>query len=631
MLQVTDISLKRGSQQLFEHLSCTVHPGHKVGVVGRNGAGKSTLFELIQRRLQPDDGDVVVPANWQIAHMAQQFEVTDRPALDYVVDGHRALRRVERKLATAQASGDDLAVATLHTEYADLDGHEAASRAGEILHGLGFTGSDFERPFKDFSGGMRIRLNLAQALMAPADLLLLDEPTNHLDLETTLWLESWLIRYPGTLLIIAHDRAFLDGVCEHIVHLDGGQAQTYRGNYSSFERQRAEALAHREAAYTRQQTQIRHMRSFVDRFRAKATKARQAQSRLKALERMEAVAPVHAESPYRFSFTNPEQMSYPLLSLEGVSIGYDGKPVIAGFTTSLLPGARIGILGANGAGKSTLLKCLVGTLAPLDGELIRGRHSKVGYFAQHQLESLDASVSALATLSEAADGAREQWCRDYLGGWGFVGDMVVRPIRTLSGGEKARLVLALIALENPAILVLDEPTNHLDLEMREALAIALQDYTGALLLVSHDRSLLRRTVDEFWLVEGGAVETFAGDLDAYAASRRELTTTTRSARAAARTSASTSAVTRKAERQAAAVKRQAEKPLRDKVAKLEVDLEKLTARLKAVESRLADPEIYRSLPAAELDELLAEAGRLRKKMDATEQSWVAACEELEEL
>ncbi len=619
MLQIIDISVKRASQQIFEHLSCTVYPGHKVGVVGRNGAGKSTLFELILGRLQPDDGDVLVPSGWQIAHMAQQVKVTDRPALTYVVDGHRALRSVESELATAEAEGDDLALATLHTRYADVGGHEAEARAGEILHGLGFSAGDFTRPFGDFSGGMRIRLNLAKALMAPTDLLLLDEPTNHLDLETTLWLESWLIRYPGTLMIVAHDRVFLDGVCDHIVHLISRQADGYRGNYSAFERQRAETLAHREAAYSRQQAQIRHMRGFVDRFRAKASKARQAQSRLKALERMQAVARVHAESPYRFSFTNPEQVSYPLLSLEDVSIGYGGTPIISGITTSVLPGARIGVLGANGAGKSTLLKCLVGTLPPLRGQLIRGRHSKVGYFAQHQLESLDAHASAFSTLSAAKTGAREQWCRDYLGGWGFVADMVMRPIATLSGGEKARLVLALIALQNPAILVLDEPTNHLDLEMREALAIALQDYTGALLLVSHDRSLLGRSVDEFWLVEGGTVRPLSADLDTYAASRKAVIPVTRSQSA------------RKAQRQAAAAQRQAEKPLRDKVVNLEAELEQLAASLKAGEARLADPDIYHSLPAAELDELLAESGRLRKKMDAAEQSWLTASEELENL
>jgi ATP-binding cassette subfamily F protein 3 len=585
LLQVIDISLKRGPQTLFEHLSCTVHPGHKVGLVGRNGAGKSTLFELILGRLQPDDGDVLVPSDWRVAHMAQHVTVTDRPALAYVIDGHQALRAVERKITAAEADGDDLALATLHASYDDLGGHQAEARAGEILHGLGFTGEEFERPFSAFSGGMRIRLNLAQALMAPTDLLLLDEPTNHLDLETTVWLESWLVRYPGTLLIIAHDRTFLDGVCDHMVHLNDTSADTYRGNYSAFERQRAEALAHREAAYTRQQTQIRHMRSFVDRFRAKASKAKQAQSRLKALERMEAVAPVHADSPYRFSFTNPDQMSYPLLNLNDVSVGYDGTAVLSAINQSLLPGARIGILGANGAGKSTLLKALVGTLAPLGGELVRGRHAKVGYFAQHQLESLNASKSALATLLEVKAGAREQWCRDYLGGWGFSADMVTRAIATLSGGEKARLVLAMIALQNPAILVLDEPTNHLDLEMREALAIALQDYTGALLLVSHDRSLLHRTADEFWLVENGAVHAFNGDLDAYTASRAALAPPARAQSG------------RKAQRQAAAAKRQTEKPLRDKVNRLEADLDKLTELLKSVVGRLAERVVYHSLPA----------------------------------
>jgi ATP-binding cassette subfamily F protein 3 len=361
------------------------------------------------------------------------------------------------------------------------------------------------------------------------------------------------------------------------------------------------------------------MRNFVERFRAKASKARQAQSRLKALERMEAVAPVYADSPYRFSFSNPEQMSYPLLSLDAVSIGYDGTPVLSAITESLLPGARIGILGANGAGKSTLLKCLVGDLAPQSGELTRGRHAKVGYFAQHQLESLDAAATALHTLGEARTDAREQWCRDYLGRWGFAADMVTRSIATLSGGEKARLVLALIALESPAILVLDEPTNHLDLEMREALSLALQDFSGALLLVSHDRSLLGRTVDEFWLVEGGRVHKYSGDLDAYATSRQGATPATRPSS------------DRKSQRQAAAAKRQAQKPLRDEVQSLESELEALTSTLRAVELRLADPEIYRSLPAAELDELLAEAGRLRKKMDATERAWLTASEALENL
>ncbi|MFB3104550.1 MAG: ABC-F family ATP-binding cassette domain-containing protein, partial [Pseudomonadales bacterium] len=446
MLQLIDISLKRGERTLFEGLSCTVHPGQKASLTGRNGSGKSTLFELILGRLHPETGDLLKPASWRLAHMAQQVVSSDRGALDYVLDGDKPLRRVQRRLERAEHNGDDLELAHLHAEYADVGGYEAEARAGEILHGLGFTGEDFQQPFRSFSGGWRIRLNLAQALMSPCDLLLLDEPTNHLDLDTTLWLESWLQRFTGTLLIIAHDRTFLDAVTDHTLHIDRGHIDTYRGNYSSFERQRAEALAHRQAAYSKQQIQIKHMEQFVTRFRAKASKAKQAQSRLRALERMTVVAPVHAESPYRFSFTNPDKLSHPLISLVDVAIGYGKQPVLSGIRQSILPGARIGVLGTNGAGKSTLLKCLVGKLDPIEGELIFGQHAKVGYFAQHQLETLDSRSSPMQQLTEAKPDAREQWCRNYLGGWGFAAAMVEQRVETLSGGEKARLVLALIAL-----------------------------------------------------------------------------------------------------------------------------------------------------------------------------------------
>jgi ATP-binding cassette subfamily F protein 3 len=455
--------------------------------------------------------------------------------------------------------------------------------------------------------------------MTPADLLLLDEPTNHLDLETTLWLEAWLRRFPGTLLVIAHDRTFLDAMCEQILHINQGRCDGYRGNYSAFERQRAEAMARSEAEFARQQAHIRHMQVFVDRFRAKASKARQAQSRLKALERMQAVAPIHAQSPYRFDFAGPVQMSYPLITLDDATIGYDDAEVLTSVTLSLLPGARIGVLGANGAGKSTLLKCVVGDLPPQQGEVVRGTHSKVGYFAQHPLESLDAQASALETLSQARPDAREQWCRDYLGRWGFGADKVSRRLTTLSGGEKARLLLALVALEHPAVLILDEPTNHLDLEMREALAVALQDYAGALLLVSHDRALLHRTVDEFWLVKGGRVATFAGGLDDYTAAHEAVVSVKHPTKA------------RKAQRQAAAARRQAERPLRDRVADLETELEQLAETLKALEARLADADIYHKLPADELTELLAEAGRLRKQTDNAEQAWLVTVDELERL
>jgi ATP-binding cassette, subfamily F, member 3 len=617
MLQAIDLSLKRGDTTLFTRLNLTVHAGQKVALVGRNGAGKSTLFQMVLGAIMPDEGELQRPPGWHIAHMAQHVTVTERLALDYVIDGHHELRAVERLIRRAEQRDNALELARLHGRFEDLGGYQAEARAGEILYGLGFSAEDLQRPFSHFSGGWRIRLNLAQALMAPADLLLLDEPTNHLDLDTTLWLEGWLTRFPGTLLLIAHDRDFIDAVADYIVHLHDGRADTYRGNYSAFERQRAEALAHQQAAYEKQQAEIRHMQSFIDRFRAKASKAKQAQSRMKALQRMQNVAPVYADSPYRFAFTNPAKMSNPLLTLDDVAVGYDGHAVLTGISRSLLPGARIGVLGVNGAGKTTLLKCLVGTLAPLRGDLVRGQHAGVGYFAQHQLETLNAATSALTQLGERFPDRREQWCRDYLGSWGFSGELAARPVGTLSGGEKARLALAMIALTEPALLVLDEPTNHLDLDMREALALALQDYTGALLLVSHDRSLLKRTVDEFWLVEGGAVTTFDGDLETYATLRR---------REGPRKEVQHD---RREERRAAAERRRQEKPLRDRVRTLEQQMEMVGGRLKAVEARLADPAVYHTLPAAELDALLAESGRLRRDLEAAEHAWLEASEALE--
>jgi ATP-binding cassette subfamily F protein 3 len=617
MLQLVDIALHRGEQALFDGLSCTVHAGQKVGIVGRNGAGKSSLFELILRRLQPERGDIRIPDGWRISHMAQQVEATERPALDFVLDGHAELRRLERAIADAEHGDDPIRLAHLHTAYADLDGYAAAAQAAEILHGLGFPSEEFDKPFAAFSGGWRIRLNLAQALMRPADLLLLDEPTNHLDLDATLWLESWLKRFHGTLLLIAHDREFLDQVADYILHVQDGQAITYRGNYSEFERQRAEALAQQQASYARQQAERRHMQSFIDRFRAKASKAKQVQSRLKALERMEAVAPVYADSPYRIHFPTPDRMSTPLVTFDRVDIGYAGHAVIRGLNRSILPGARIGILGANGAGKSTLLRCLVGTLQPISGELLRGTNAGVGYFAQHQLETLDPSLTVLEQLAATRPQAREQWCRDYLGGWGFSGELAERQCAVLSGGEKARLALALIALAAPALLVLDEPTNHLDLDMREALALALQDFAGALILVSHDRSLLKRVVDELWLVEDGKVSSFSGDLDAYTTTRTPITPI----RVAGHE--------RRQARQHSAATRHREKPLRDRVKRLEREMEQATGMLRAVESRLADPQLYQTLPAAELDALLAESGRLRKQLDTLEEGWLEAQEALE--
>ncbi len=638
MLKLIDVSLKRNQEPLFDHMNLTVHAGQKVALVGRNGVGKSTLFDLVlsaagRGGLQPDSGDVELPGDWRLSHMAQEVTVSDRPALDYVIDGHRELRRAQAALARAEAQEDDMAIARCHSRLDDLDVYSAEARAGEILHGLGFAGDEFTRPFAEFSGGWRIRLNLAQALMKPADLLLLDEPTNHLDLEATLWLETWLKRFPGTLLVIAHDREFLDNVAEITVHLHHGKADAYRGNYSAFERQRAEALVLQQAAFKKQQREIAHIRSFVERFRAKASKARQAQSRMKALERMEAVAPVHADSPYHLVIDQPEKMSTPIMSLNHASIGYDGTPVLTGVHETILPGARIGVLGENGAGKSTLLKCLVGDLDPMEGERVTGAHAKTGYFAQHQLESLEAGRTALQTLKLARPAWREQQCRDYLGTWGFPKEKLERPVATLSGGEKARLVLALIAGERPALLVLDEPTNHLDLDMRDALAMALQEFEGAIIIVAHDRSMLARTVDEYWLVENGTVSRLQSDLSGYtdthnpAGSNGSASSPGKRPAGQGRQDQSD----RKALRRAAAERRAEEKPLQDSIRKLEKHIEKLSAELKAVESKLADTDTYQSLPADELDTLLKRAATLRTRRDDAETSWLEQSEKLEAL
>ncbi len=616
MLRSETLQFKRGDELLFENLSFVVHPGQRVAVAGRNGVGKSTLFELILGQLNSDVGDLTYPTGWTIGYMEQEAEVTDRAALEYVIDGHKALRRVERSIATEQ---NEHKLATLHSEYHDLGGYEAHALAGEILHGLGFSGEDFEKPYSDFSGGWRIRLNLAQALMRPCDLLLLDEPTNHLDLETIMWLEGWLRRFEGTVLIIAHDRAFLDASTDHTLYLSGKTGRLYSGNYSSCERQRAEQLEQEQAIATKKAAQAAHIQKFVDRFRAKASKAKQVQSRIKALERLQFTVSVHVDSPYRVQFQDPEKVSNPLLSFRDLKLGYDDTVVIKELSQTLLPGARIGVLGHNGAGKSTLLKALVGDLEPLSGELHLGLHCAVGYFAQHQLESLDSNQTALRAITEENPAWSEQQARDFLGGWGFTADMTVRPISTLSGGEKARLVLAKIALHRPAMLILDEPTNHLDLDMRDALAMALQGYEGAVVIVSHDRSLLEKTVDDFWLLRAGALTSFQGDLDDYADLERIVPGSSK------KTSHS-----KKGDRQARAKKRAAEQALRKKVTHLERSMEKSGAKLADIEHRLADKATYESLDKDALDKLLKESGQLRKHLEQTEEEWLSATQTLEE-
>ena len=619
MIVISDVTLKRGGVVLFEHLDLTLHPGHHIALIGRNGVGKSSLFALLRGRLLPEVGDVRMPPRWRIAHLEQETLPSERPALDWALDGDTALRMVENAIADAEQRGDDAALARLHSEFDDLGGYSAEARAAEILNGLGFAASDFRRPYREFSGGWRIRLNLAQTLMSPSDLLLLDEPTNHLDLDAMLWLEGHLNRYEGTLLVIAHDREFLDAVVDHTVHLESGRATVYRGNYSAFERQRGENLARQASLAQRQARKAEEIMRFVERFRAKSSKARQVQSRLKALERLEISAPGHADSPYEFSFPNPTQMSPMLIHLEDAEMGYDGKPILSAESLRIAPGARVGVLGANGAGKTTLMRTLAGDLPLLGGKLYRGQHSSVGYFAQHQLELLQGDLSALAHLRLREPNSTDQRRRTYLGGWGFAGDMALRPTASLSGGEKARLVLALIAWQQPALLLLDEPTNHLDIEMRHALSVALQEYEGAMVIVSHDRDLLGRCVDEFWLVSGGRVDPYADDLEHYAERIRQRVAPV----------ATSAAPSRKERRQTSAEHRRQTQSLRTTIKRLESRIEEISISLKAVEATLADPATYETMATQKLQTVIASRTDQMHALAAAEAEWLGLQEQLE--
>ena len=624
MIQLSNITLKRGAVALFAGLDLAVQAGQRVGVVGRNGVGKTSLFLLLRGRLLPEEGDVRVPRSWTIAHLAQETEASRSTALDWTMDGDRPLRAVERAIETATANGDDERLGALYAELEAIDGYTAQARAGRILDGLGFDREDFARPVADFSGGWRIRLNLAQTLMCRSDLLLLDEPTNHLDLDAVMWLERWLVRREGTSLIISHDRDFLDRAATDIVHLENGRARAYRGGYSSFERQRGERLATERAAYEKQQRRVREIRAFVTRFGAKASKARQARSRMKELERLAHAAPAHADSSYRFSFPDPEKVSNPLLLIDDASFGYGGAPVLSGVSLTLQPGDRIGLLGRNGAGKSTLMRGVAGELSVTAGYLERGRNASVGYFAQHTMESLVAAKSPRDHLAGADPGASDQAIRNYLGGWGFSGDAAFAPSGLLSGGEKARLALALIAWRRPAVLLLDEPTNHLDLDMRHALTVALQSYGGALVVVSHDRHLLGNTVDELFLVANGRVAPYDGTLDEYRdwLLGRDDPPSPEGLRRPPRDTA--------AERRRAAARARARlKPLRDELRAIEAAIEEEQSKLDSVNAALADPEAYRRLSNEEVTDLVTRHKRYRARVERLETKWVAVSERLE--
>jgi ATP-binding cassette subfamily F protein 3 len=627
MLQFDKLTLRRGPRLLIEDASLQIHPGWKVGITGANGTGKSSLFALIRDELHADGGACRHPADWVVAHVAQETPADVRAAIDYVLDGDEGLRAVETALAEAEARHDGEQLGRLHAHYEVIGGYTARSRAAQLLHGLGFSTADEDRPVGDFSGGWRMRLNLARALMCRSDLLLLDEPTNHLDLDAVIWLENWLCAYPGTLLLISHDRDFLDSVAGHIAHIERQRLTLYSGNYSAFERRRAEVLAGQQAQYERQQREIAHMHSFVERFRAKATKARQAQSRLKALQRMELIAPAHVDSPFHFSLRPPEKLPDPLLRLRAVAAGYGDTTVIGDVELSLSPGERIGLLGPNGAGKSTLIKLLAGVIAPQQGRREPAQDLRVGYFAQHQLEQLDAQASPLQHLLRLDPKAREQDLRDYLGGFGFPADQALAPTGPFSGGEKSRLVLALLVYQRPNLLLLDEPTNHLDLEMRQALATALQDFAGAMVLVSHDRHLLRVTSDRLVLVYAGRVEEFPDSLDEYP---QWLTAQNRQNRLVpGNADGPGGAALRKEKRRQEAEQRRQLQPLREKISKAEAALAGVHARQHELEQRLAEPGLYRPENKAELNDLLREKANVDRESEALEHEWLEACEQLE--
>jgi ATP-binding cassette subfamily F protein 3 len=640
MIRISNLTLARGAKRLLEGANLTVHAGHKAGLVGPNGCGKSSLFALLLGRLHQDAGDISLPAAWTVAHVAQETPSGEMAAIAFVQNGDRELAEVEAALhaAHAAAAGDPEregeALAHLHHRFEAIGGYTARARAATLLSGLGFAHARHEDPVGSFSGGWRMRLNLAQALMCRSDLLLLDEPTNHLDLDAVLWLEDWLARYPGTLLLITHDRDFLDRVATTIVHIDARRLTSYTGNYSQFEVERAQQLALQQATYVKQQRQIAHLTAFVDRFRAKATKAKQAQSRIKALERMERIAAAHVDSPFEFSFPSVDTTSRQLVRLEDAALAYgDAAPILAGFDCNIMSGDRIGLLGPNGAGKSTLMKAIAGALPLREGRRYAANGLVIGYFAQHQVEQLRPAESPLWHLAKEDPAAREQELRDFLGGFDFRGDMATSAVGRFSGGEKARLTLAILVRRRPNLLLLDEPTNHLDIEMREALAEALQDYGSALVVVAHDRHLLRATTDTLMLVDGGSIAPFDGDLDDYRdwvldAARRASAPSTRAGDSAP-------GPDRKAQRRVDAEARQRayarRRPLIERRAEIDAAMETLGAEKRELDAWLADEAAYTEANRAVLPERVTRQGELTWQLARLETEWLEIADALDRL
>ena len=618
MIVFSSLQIRRGVRVLLDNATATINPGQKVGLVGKNGCGKSTLLALLKNEISADGGSYTFPGSWQLAWVNQETPALPQAALEYVIDGDREYRQLEAQLHDANERNDGHAIATIHGKLDAIDAWSIRSRAASLLHGLGFSNEQLERPVSDFSGGWRMRLNLAQALICRSDLLLLDEPTNHLDLDAVIWLEKWLKSYQGTLILISHDRDFLDPIVDKIIHIEQQSMFEYTGNYSSFEVQRATRLAQQQAMYESQQERVAHLQSYIDRFRAKATKAKQAQSRIKMLERMELIAPAHVDNPFRFSFRAPESLPNPLLKMEKVSAGYGDRIILDSIKLNLVPGSRIGLLGRNGAGKSTLIKLLAGELAPVSGEIGLAKGIKLGYFAQHQLEYLRADESPIQHLARLAPQELEQKLRDYLGGFGFQGDKVTEETRRFSGGEKANLLL------------LDEPTNHLDLDMRQALTEALIEFEGALVVVSHDRHLLRSTTDDLYLVHDRKVEPFDGDLEDYQQWLSDVQKQENQTDEAPKENAN-SAQARKDQKRREAELRAQTQPLRKEIARLEKEMEKLNAQLAQAEEKLGDSELYDQSRKAELTACLQQQASAKSGLEECEMAWLEAQEQLEQM
>ena len=639
MIRFQHLTLRRGPTPLFIDATLQLHQGWQIGLTGRNGTGKSSLLALLLGQLHLDTGELSMPGNQVIAHVAQETDPLPQAAIDFVIDGDYELRQLEHAIQKAELDDDGERLGVLHGELGAIDGYTAKTRAARLLDGLGIGNSAVQQPVSEFSGGFRMRLNLARALMCRSDLLLLDEPTNHLDLDAILWLEQWLKSYQGTLILISHDRDFLDNTINAVLNIEAGKLTLYRGTYSDFERQRAAKLEQQQAMYVKQQRERDHIQSFVERFRAKATKARQAQSRLKALERMQLITAAHIDSPFEFQFKQPEHIPNPLLGLSQVVAGYDQTVVIDTLNLTIQPGTRVALIGPNGAGKSTLIRVLAGRQLPLNGQYKPADGLNIGYFAQHTLEQLDHAATPVQHLLRLNNEIREQDARDYLGGFGFQGDQAMEPCADFSGGEKARLVLALLIWQRPNLLLLDEPTNHLDLEMRHALTLALQDFQGAIIVVSHDRHLLRSVTDELWLVADRQVKPYDGDLDdyadwlqAYRAQQKKLEPGHETTETLISDNKSTvKLVDRKQQRQQQAALRKRLQPLTNRSRQLEKKLDRLSVRKQEIEQLLADASMYESDRQEELKHYLAEQTQISNDLELIETEWLTISEQLEEL